>query len=302
MFLVDLIVSDILGQIVDWIYGQIIGFCVGFFEIMGNMGAELFELSWPQSIMLFFSRLGWALYVVGLVVAVFELGLESQNGKGSVKDLCLNAIKGFLAVSLFTVVPVRLFTLSVTLQGQLSDGLTGYGSTLGDLASDIMMDFGEVSEAGLVSDVANGLSPFPNIFLVIFIIIMIGYAVIKVFFSSLKRGGILLTQICVGSFYMFSVPRGYSDGFFQWCKQIIALCFTTFMQATLLTAGLLIMLDNPLTGMGVMLSASEVPRIADAFGLDSSTRMNMMSTIYNAQTAVNLSKTVLNAVKPTKVA
>lgn len=301
MFLIDLVISDVLGQIVDWIYGQIIGFLVGFFELMGNMGVELFELSWTLSIIEFFSRLGWALYVVGLVVAVFECGIEYQSGRGSVKDVCLNAVKGFMSVSLFSVVPVKLYALAVNLQGQMSDGLTGRGTTLGDLANEIMSDFGKVSDNGLLSDVANGLTPFPSPLLVIFIIIMVGYAVIKVFFANLKRGGILLTQICVGSLYMFSVPRGYSDGFFQWCKQVIALCFTTFMQATILTAGLLILLDHPMIGLGVMLSATEIPRIAEAFGLDSSTKMNVMGSIYSAQTAVNLSKTVLNAVSPAKV-
>ena len=42
---------------------------------------------------------------------------------------------------------------------------------------------------------------------------------IKVFFANLKRGGILLIQIAVGSLYMFSVPRGYLDGFYQWCSR-----------------------------------------------------------------------------------
>ena len=60
---------------------------------------------------------------------------------------------------------------------------------------------------------------------------------IKVFFANLKRGGILLIQIAVGSLYMFSVPRGYTDGFIQWCKQIIGLCLTAFLQSTILIAG-----------------------------------------------------------------
>jgi len=55
----------------------------------------------------------------------------------------------------------------------------------------------------------------------IFCLILMGYAVIKVFFANLKRGGILLIQIAVGSLYMFSVPRGYIDGFVSWCKQVV---------------------------------------------------------------------------------
>ena len=39
---------------------------------------------------------------------------------------------------------------------------------------------------------------------------LIHISVVKVFFANLKRGGILLIQIAVGSLYMFSVPRGYT--------------------------------------------------------------------------------------------
>lgn len=125
---------------------------------------------------------------------------------------------------------------------------------------------------------------------------MMGYAVIKVFFGNLKRGGILLIQIAVGSLYMFSVPRGYIDGFTQWCKQVIGICLTAFLQSTMLTAGLMIFKDHPLLGLGVMLSSTEVPRIAGQFGLDTSTKANLMSGVYAAQTAINISKTVVKAV------
>ena len=53
-----------LGQIVDWFYGQIVGFLGNFFSEMGGMGAELFEMSWVQSVVLFFSYLGWALFAM----------------------------------------------------------------------------------------------------------------------------------------------------------------------------------------------------------------------------------------------
>ena len=79
----------------------------------------------------------------------------------------------------------------------------------------------------------NPLASGNNVLLNLLIIICLGYCVIKVFFSNIKRGGILLTQIAVGSLHMFSLPRGYSEGFTSWCKQVIAICFTTFMQTTL---------------------------------------------------------------------
>lgn len=62
MFIWDFVAETVLGQIIDWIYGQIVGFLGDFFMQMGNMGADLFEMSWVQSIVLFFSYLAWALY------------------------------------------------------------------------------------------------------------------------------------------------------------------------------------------------------------------------------------------------
>ena len=39
-----------------------------------------------------------------------------------------------------------------------------------------------------------------------------------------------------------------------------------------------------------------MPRIAGQFGLDTSTKANLMSGVYAAQTAINISKTVVKAV------
>ena len=297
MFIWDFVADKVLGQIVDWFYGQVVGFLGNFFAEMGNMGVELFEMSWVQSIVLFFSYLAWALYGTGLVVACFECGIEYSSGRGNIRETALNAIKGFMAVSLFTVVPVRLYELSVTLQGQLTAGITGYGASIGDVASDIMQEFSAVeSLTDLTSGPFLGFGSITSGIMILFCIILMAYAIIKVFFANLKRGGILLIQIAVGSLYMFSVPRGYTDGFIQWCKQIIGLCLTALLQATILIAGLMVFKDHALLGLGLMLSAGEIPRIAGAFGLDTTTRANIMSAVYTAQAAVNTTRTIVQAV------
>mgnify|MGYP000476758452 FL=1 len=297
MFIWDFVADKVLGQIVDWFYSQVVGFLGNFFAEMGNMGVELFEMSWVQSIVLFFSYLAWALYGTGLVVACFECGIEYSSGRGNIRETALNAIKGFMAVSLFTVVPVRLYELSVTLQGQLTAGITGYGASIGDVASDIMQEFSAVeSLTDLSSGPFLGFGSITSGLMILFCIILMAYAIIKVFFANLKRGGILLIQIAVGSLYMFSVPRGYTDGFIQWCKQIIGLCLTAFLQATILIAGLMVFKDHALLGLGLMLSAGEIPRIAGTFGLDTTTRANIMSAVYTAQAAVNTTRTIVQAV------
>ncbi len=248
--------ETVLGEITDWIYSQIVGFLGNFFGEMGSMGAELFQMSWVQSIVLFFSYLAWALYATGLVVSCFECGVEYSTGRGNVREVFLNGLKGFLAVNLFTVVPVRLYELSVSLQSELTRGLTGYGSSIGDVAQTVLEDYSSIEK---LSEITEGSLPgfgmISSALMVIFCLILMAYAVIKVFFANLKRGGILLIQIAVGSLYMFSIPRGYLDGFTQWCKQVIGLCLTAFLQATILVAGLLVVREQGLLGLGLMLSA-----------------------------------------------
>ena len=262
------------------------------------MGVELFDLSWVRAVVLFFSQLGWALFGVSLVVCVFECGIEYTTGRANVKDTALDILKGFLSVCLFTTVPVRLYALSVSLQGTLASGLTGYGASIGTVGQEIITELGEIDSVTEVIDSSYfGLGTITSPIMLIFCVILMAYAVIKVFFSNLKRGGILLIQIAVGSLYMFSIPRGYTDGFVQWIKQVIGLCLTAFLQSTILVAGLMVFKDRALLGLGLMLSAGEVPRIAGTFGLDTTTHASIRSAVYTAQAAVNATRTLIGAVK-----
>jgi len=65
---------------------------------------------------------------------------------------------------------------------------------------------------------------------------------------------------------------------------------------SILIAGLMVFKDHALLGLGLMLSAGEIPRIAGAFGLDTTTRANIMSAVYTAQAAVNTTRTIVQAV------
>ncbi len=238
----------------DWVYKQIIGFLANFFAEMGNMGAEMFEMSWVQSIVLFFSYLAWILYAVGFVVACAECGLEYSSGRADIKGTAMNLIKGFMAVSLFTVVPIRLYELCVSLQANFGYAISGAGASFGTVAGNIIDELTVENFVDFATTHVGGFGSVTSPIMVLFCIILMAYAVIKVFFANLKRGGILLIQIAVGSLYMFSVPRGYLDGFYQWCKQVVGLCLTAFLQATILIAGLTLFNEHANT------------RIAGAFG------------------------------------
>lgn len=280
MFLWDFVADTVLGGILDWIYSLILNALGEFFGMMGNMGAEIFEYDWVQAIIGFVNLFGWALFVIGMVVAVFEVGIEYQNGRGNIKDAGLNFIKGFMAATLFTVLPVEIYKFSITLQTKLTSGMSA-------------LSINETATETISSISSMELSAF----LGLTILCAFGYCIIKIFFANLKRGGILLISIAVGTLYMFSIPRGYSDGFVQWCKQVVGLCLTAFLQAVMLIAGLGVMKDNLLLGIGIIMSSSEIPRIAGQFGLDTSTKANIMSTIYAAQSAVSITKTIAAAIQ-----
>lgn len=284
MFLWDFVADTVMGQIVDWIYEKTLEFLSEFFSMMGNMGAELFSYDFIKAIVEIFRLFGWALFATGLVVAVFEIAIEYQNGRGSVKGASLNAIKGFMAVSLFTVLPIELYKFCISLQLTLTKDMASLigGKSIGVSAGQSLTAINSLK-------VGTGL--------LIFLLIMMGYSIIKVFFANLKRGGILLITVAVGSLYMFSIVRGYSDGFIQWCKQVVGICLTAFLQSVILIAGLGVMRENVLLGIGIILAASEIPRITGQFGLDTSTKANLMSTIYAAQSAVTITRTIAGAVK-----
>lgn len=292
-------VFDTLGQqisnviwntMLQWFYETIYGAVADFFTVMGNMGADIFDLDWVKATIKLFTLFGWSLFIAGVAVAVFDVAIEYQCGRANIKTTAINILKGFFACSLVGIVPVELYKFCISLQNTFSHDLSRlFGGTQSlDLAGQSM----SVLQGSFEVSTQVTFNLFNLLALIAF-----AYCVIKIFFANIKRGGILLIQMAVGSLYMFSVPRGYTDGFNQWMKQVAAICLTAFMQTTLLFLGLLTFPNNMLLGLGIMLAANEVPRIAQQFGLDSSVKVNMMSVVHATTTAVNLTRSVARATK-----
>ena len=276
--------NTIWSTMMKWMYETVFDAIADFFTMMGSMGAEIFDLSWVQATVELFTLFGWALFAAGVVVAVFDLAIEYQNGRANIKTTALNILKDFFACSLIGVVPISLYKFCISLQHEFAGNLASLFA--GGKATSIAQQSLYILQHNFAQEMVTG-SLFNLLALIAF-----AYCVIKVFFQNIKRGGILLVQMSVGSLYMFSVPRGYSDGFTQWMKQVAAICLTAFMQTTLLFLGLMTFSENMLLGLGVMLAANEVPRIAQQFGLDSSAKFNLMSAVHATTTAINLSRTV----------
>ena len=277
--------QTIWSTMMTWMYDTVYSAVADFFSMMGNMGAEIFDLKWVQATVYLFTLFGWGLFIAGVIVAVFDLAIEYQNGRGNVKNTMLNILKGFFACSLIGIVPIELYRFCITLQNSFANDIAFL------VAGEQVADIAERSLFVLGTTFSPTMAGTSGLFSLLALIAYV-YCVIKVFFQNIKRGGILLIQMSVGSLYMFSVPRGYSDGFVQWMKQVVALCLTAFMQTTLLYLGLLTFPTNMLMGLGIMLAAGEVPKIAQQFGMDTSTKFNVMSVVHATTTAINLTRMV----------
>lgn len=254
-------ISNVIwNTMLRWFYETIYGAVADFFTMMGNMGADIFDLDWVKATIKLFTLFGWALFVAGVVVAVFDVAIEYQCGRANIKTTAINILKGFFACSLIGIVPVELYKFCISLQNTFSHDLSRIfaGTQSLDLAGQSM----NVLQGSFAVSAQINFNLFNLLALIAF-----AYCVIKIFFANIKRGGILLIQMSVGALYMFSVPRGYADGFNQWMKQVAAICLTAFMQTTLLFLGLLTFPTNMLLGLGIMLAANEVPRIAQHSGL-----------------------------------
>lgn len=196
-------ISNVIwNTMLQWLYETIYNAVADFFTMMGNMGADIFQLDWIQATIRLFTLFGWALFAAGVVVAIFDVAIEYQCGRANIKTTAINILKGFFACSLIGIVPVELYKFCVSLQNTFSHDLSAI------FAGGRSIDLAGESTSVLVGSfsVANNVSF--NLFNIL-ALIAFAYCVIKIFFANIKRGGILLIQIAVGSLYMFSVPRGY---------------------------------------------------------------------------------------------
>lgn len=205
------IAVDIWNALVEWIYNTVFDAVADLFTSMNNMGAEIFSLSWVNAVVRLFTLFGWALFTVGVVGAVFEVAIESQSGRVSIKGAALNVLKGFFACALIGVLPVELYKFCVSLQNSFAGDLTrifssAQGTTIGEIAVFILR---AVFRLGTPSE------------------------------------------------------------------------------------PMLTLQDSMLMGLGIMLTANEVPRIAQQFGLDSSVRVNVSSMVYSTSSAINLAKNLM---------
>lgn len=178
-------VADAIGDWIweamfEWVFNLIYGAIADLFEFINETTSDVFAMSWVQAFVGLFQSLAWMLFVCGLIVAVFDTAIAYESGQANIKNTCLNVLKGFMAASLVTVVPQRLYSFCVAMQGTFAHELLG--NFIGDV-SDSVADSGLKVIIALASDVS---------LFSLFFIILFGYCTVKVIFANIKRGGIML--------------------------------------------------------------------------------------------------------------
>lgn len=287
-------------------------------EEVNGLTVDFFSNNFCSSIIHFFTLLAWGLGLTGASIALMEFAVTYRTGGGgSFLGTGMNMLRLFIALLTFSTVPVLLFQFSMDIYGFVRSAAVGsmsgsdvsvtslakgaiermFQSVYGVLPSTQILEgiwsfLRQITDGLHLTDPADAaLSTNADWWALIQLIILV-WAIFKVFFGNLKRGGILLVQICVGSLHMLPLARGYTDGFGSWCKQVIATCFTAFIQNLIYLLGLILMQDAESTNLyfaiGLMLTAAEVPRIAQMFGLDTSTRGNVGSMVHSASSVFTL--------------
>lgn len=312
-------VNNSIDQLMTWIYYTILNGIQDFMQYMGGMGAELFNNPYIQAILLFFQLFASALFLVGFIIAFFDYVLSYDSGKASIKDFLFNVMKGMMATALFTTIPVKLYQLSIDMENTIgaainhaagsaaaaataspSTGSAGVSITLAISSFVNLISSNPISSiVGAIADSqATGAAAqqhVPTIANLLFVIAF-AYGFFKVLFGNIKRGGLILVQICVCPLYIFSLVRGYSDAFTGWCKQVIGLCFTAFVQNLLLVIGLIVFRTEMVAGVGIMLTAAEVPRIAQSFGMETSMKANISQISHTASSIMGIGKTLMKGI------
>ena len=263
-----------------WMYDRMFEAVSNLFSRIGTMGVELFDMAWVQAFLRLFRFVGWTLFLAGLMVALFDTAVEYQtmrriDGKHQVLPL----IFGFLAVHMFSEVPVRLYVFCVRLQGI-------FMTELGDLFQTEVAAGSLGDAAGSALEAIRMSGNLTNLFF----LLALAYCVLRAFFANVSRSGILLCQIAVGSLHLFALPKGNYEGFVLWMKQVIGLCLTAFLQMTMLYLGLLTWQVHPLPGLGIIIAASEVPRVAQQFGMETGMRSSMRGMMQSTVSAVHLTR------------
>ena len=316
--------SSSLEEVYHYVYYQLTSVALTMLDDVNGLSINFFSNEFIQAIVNFFTLFAWGLGLTGAAIAIMDFAVSYQTGGGgSFTGTGMNMLRLLVALLTFSSIPILLFQTSMDIYGTVRSVVVGsmdgatvsitdlvkgavqsmFKSVYGTLppvkiANGIWEFLKKLTDGFQATDPADAaLSSNADWWALIQLIILV-WAIFKIFFSNLKRGGILLVQICVGSMHMLALARGYTDGFGSWCKQVAALCFTAFVQNLLYLLAIIMMQDAASSSLyfslGLLLVAAEVPRIAQMFGLDTSARVSLGNAAHNVGQAIRIRRKHMN--------
>ena len=242
----------------------------------------LFQTPVGQVLTGFSQHFGFMLWIIGFFIATAEIAINMKSNQSvgdSIHDYGMNVFKSYLAVIMFTKIPLPLYVFISKIAEKICIPIINMG-----LEHINSISFNDIT-----------WSNTPSNFMLLILFIAMLFSGLKVLFSFVKRGGILMILILVGSVHMINLPRGYWDAFWSWCRQIIGLCITQFCQMALFCAGISIIFSTYmvsfaqfLAGLSLTLAAAEVPKIAERYGMDTSLKGNATGAIQSVAIAARM--------------
>lgn len=267
-------VGYLLSFIIEWFVEQLTTSLFGF--LLSNMASDgliIFDLEPVKLLIQGTYTVGALLWGIGSVFAVFDMAIQYGRGRGGPQDLAMNFVRSYLAVCLFTVLPVPAYKLLLSGGWKVGAAIAGGGGS---------------PFAGLEKAWTGILNMNLGITLTFILGVIFLVVTALCYFDFLKRSFYMCCLIVTGCLYMASVPRGYTDGFVDWCKQVIGLCVASFLQMFVLGVALSVFVDgHPLIGLAGMLAALQVDRLMQRYG-GASGQINMGGMAYHAMYGVSM--------------
>jgi hypothetical protein len=238
----------------NYLKDGIIGQAGKILTYMSKASIDLFSNDLVTNILALFDWIGLILLAVGILFAIANIYIDYlENDCINAHLLIINIIKGIIAYSFIRVGAIALYDLSSTLNTYISKiaSTPDYNAQLSNLNNTL-----SGASLGIVWTFIIG-------------IVALG-AVIVCLIQIMKRGGLYMAQIIIGYLYIFSIPSGNTDGFFEWCKTTVAMALTNVVQTALLYIGLSLMsndLSKIFLGIGVIMAAESVEKVAGRYGM-----------------------------------
>ena len=226
-----------------------------------------------QSFLTIFS---YALFICGIGFSVASWAISVNEGTGeSIMVTFKNIFIGLFATLGFVTIPVNLLRFTA----QCCE------LVITDLSTEVVSQ--RINNVIETDTTILGVVIFPLFTLATF------YCCLRIFLSNIKRGGSLIILLTICPIHIFSIPRGHLEPFYSWCKQILALCLTTFVQNFLVSLSFLIIgsskevtVINIITSLGVSLASLEAPKFMDRLGMDTSIQKGEITRVVGGFTSL----------------